>query len=211
MQARVHYLQTNRNFQLMRTALLCIDFINDIAHPDGKLAGQGYADFMEKHEIARRVSRIQDQFRQQGGLVAHSRVQFSKGFFELNTASPILGGAQENEALVRKTWGTQFLEDLAPTEEEPTITKHRVSPFYRTRLELILNSQNIENLFICGGATNLAVETAAREAHDRDYNVTVLADACFAANDEVHAKALESMTPFAEVKNFSDVAARLTA
>lgn len=211
MQASVHYLQTNRNRFPMRTALLCIDFINDIVHPDGKIAGKGYADFAAAHDIIRRTARIQDQFRQQSALIVHARVQFSQGYYELNEQSLILGAAKKNEALMRKTWGTEFITDLAPREDEPTITKHRVSPFYRTRLELILNSQKTENLFICGGATNLAIETAAREAHDRDYNVTVLADACFASDEATHQKALESMAAFADVKNFSDVAAKLTA
>ena len=41
-------------------ALLLIDFINEIVHPDGRLAGKGYADFDARHGALARAGRWSD-------------------------------------------------------------------------------------------------------------------------------------------------------
>jgi nicotinamidase-related amidase len=73
------------------------------------------------------------------------------------------------------------------------ITKHRVSAFYRTPLDLILRNKNINSILIAGAATDLSVSNAVRDAHDRDYQVTILADCCVAANQEDHETTLLSL------------------
>jgi len=45
----------------------------------------------------------------------------------------------------------------------------------------------------------MAVQTTAREAHDRDYQVGIIADACGAASLELHEGALKSLQRLAKV------------
>jgi nicotinamidase-related amidase len=51
----------------------------------------------------------------------------------------------------------------------------------------------VEELFLIGVATDMVVESTAREAHDRDFVVTIISDCCIAANDEDHQRSLENM------------------
>jgi nicotinamidase-related amidase len=50
----------------MATALLVLDYINDIIHPDGKLAGKGYAAFAEQHNTLLNVQQAISHARNQG-------------------------------------------------------------------------------------------------------------------------------------------------
>jgi nicotinamidase-related amidase len=51
----------------------------------------------------------------------------------------------------------------------------------------------IKELFLIGVATDMVVESTAREAHDRDFVVTIISDCCIAANDKDHQRSLENM------------------
>jgi len=194
----------------MTVALLSIDMINECVHPDGKLSDKGFADFAVKHDVLQRVARIQEHFREQGGLVVHVRTGFSANYPEHPPESPILGPMREMEALKLGTWGTEFPAEVAPRNGEPVLTKHRMGPFYRSRLEIILRTQKVTDIYIVGLATMGSVALSAMEAHDRDFNVTVIEDGCIDHNEERHQMGLEFVSACAEVKEFKDVAVRLT-
>lgn len=174
-------------------ALLCLDFENDIVHPKGKVAGKGYAEFNQAHECIMRAAQTQSQFRQAGFPVIHVRVGFSASYAEQPKSSPLMGQAHNFEAFKLESWGTEFLSEVAPHEDEIIITKHRVSAFYGTALNLTLKTIGIKELFLIGVATDMVVESTAREAHDRDFVVTIISDCCIAANDKDHQRSLENM------------------
>jgi nicotinamidase-related amidase len=193
-------------------ALICLDLVNDLVHPEGKLTNdRGYSKFIEEHNSLETIARVQEQFRQTDAMVVHFRVGFGEGYPELSESSPIFSELPKSGALQLGTWGTELHELVRKQAGEPAINKHRISPFYRTRLDLILRTQNVEEVFICGVATNLAVASAAREAHDHDYKVTVISDACVASSNDVHEAALTSIEPFGTVAPFSKIAVGLTA
>ena len=74
-----------------------------------------------------------------------------------------------------------------------------MSAFYATELETLLRSHNIQHLVLLGVSTNNAVELTAREAHDRDYQVTVVADACEADSDAAQQASLSFLKRIANV------------
>lgn len=180
-------------------ALICIDFINEMVAPEGKLAGKGYAAFCDKHSTLQNVKTAQDYFRSQGWPVMHVRVGFEKSYMAQPKHSPLFGGAHKFEALQFGAWGTEFITAVAPKGDELIFNKPRVSAFYGTGLEAALRAQGITDICVCGVATDLAVESATRDAHDRDYNVTVLADCCGAANENDHEKSLTTLQKIAAV------------
>ena len=87
-------------------------------------------------------------------------------------------------------------------ENDLFITKHRVSAFYGTDLDLILRANNIQDIILCGVDTNNAVELTAREAHDRNYRVTVIGDAVQTLNDAEQEASLNFMK---KISNISSV------
>jgi nicotinamidase-related amidase len=66
------------------------------------------------------------------------------------------------------------------------VAKRRVSAFSGSDLEVILRAGAIGHLTLCGISTSGVVLSTVREAADKDYILTVIEDACFDADQEVH-------------------------
>ena len=181
-------------------ALICIDFINDIIHPNGKLAGKGYGDFIQAHNTLINLAIAQRILRENNYLVVHVRIGFSSDYIEHPAGSPLFGKAKEFQALHLGGWGTEFVDGIGIVDGDYSLTKHRISAFFGTNLDLILKTQNVQELYIAGVATDLAVESTSRDAHDRDYSVTVLSDCCAAASIADHTNSLATLQKIASVK-----------
>ena len=67
--------------------------------------------------------------------------------------------------------------------------------FTGSDLEVLLRSRRVNRLVLTGIATSGVVLSTLREAADRDYELTVLADACADADDEVHRILIEKVFP----------------
>ncbi len=96
-------------------------------------------------------------------------------------------------------WSSDFCPALQRHDNEIEIIKHRVSAFYGTDLDLILRANKIEHIILCGVATDNAVELTAREAHDRDYHVTVIHDATETSSDAAQGASLNFLSKIANV------------
>lgn len=176
----------------MKKALIIIDYINEICHRDGKLAGKWYADFIESHNTIHHINTAISDFRKSGGEVLFVKVAFQKWYTDQPKWSPLLGKAHEFWILEDGSWGVDFLDSLDVWEGDPVFIKNRISAFY-SELDNYLKQHDITDLSFCWCATDLAVESTAREAHDKDYKVTVYAHACAAANTGDHERALKSL------------------
>jgi nicotinamidase-related amidase len=75
---------------------------------------------------------------------------------------------------------------VAPLAGEITVVKRRVSAFTGSDLEVVLRSQGIQHIILTGIATSGVVLSTLREASDKDYRITVLADCCADGDEEVH-------------------------
>lgn len=173
---------------MKKSALLVLDFINDIVHEKGKIARS--AEYVQQHQVIENANRIIEHARKKEISVIFVKVGFSPSYYELPAHSPFFSKLKGLDALKLGAWGTEFHEKLNYGKNDIVVIKHRVSAFYATDLETILRSKQIDSLIICGVSTNMAVELTAREAHDRDYEVTIIADACGAANQQLHEQSL---------------------
>jgi len=182
---------------MKKTALVALDFINDIVHPKGKIAGS--AEFIKQHNVIANVNQVIAYARQQQFPCILVKVGFNQQYAECPEQSPLFGRAKQMQALQLNTWGTEFHEDLVTRPEDIVITKHRVNAFYATGLEAVLRANKIEHLLIIGVSTDMAVQTTARDAHDRDYQVTIISKACGAANSENHEATLKLLSRIATV------------
>lgn len=84
---------------------------------------------------------------------------------------------------------------LAPIGDEVIVTKHRVGAFLGTDLEMILRSNDIDTLVLCGIATSGVVLSTVRYASDADYRLFILRDCCSDMDGEVNACLLEKVFP----------------
>jgi nicotinamidase-related amidase len=182
-----------------------MDFENDVVHPDGKVSGKGYAAYNAEHDTLATVRIAQDKFREAGLPVLHVRVGFWPGYAEQPKGSPLMGQAHKFGAFDLSGWGGEFIDGVEPQGEELVITKHRVGSFYGTPLGLTLRTMGVTDLYLAGVATDMVVESTAREAHDHDFAVTVIADCCIAASDEDQERTLTNMKKLATIMDCNDL------
>ena len=185
-------------------ALIALDFINEIIHPDGKLSGKGYAAFDAAHNTLDNATKMIARARKRGDAVIHVRVGFLPGYPSHPENSPLFGAAKEYGVLQLGTWGTEFHDKVKPEGEEPIVVKNRVSAFHGTRLEMDLRACGATTLVLMGVATDMAVQAAARDAHDRDYQVEIIGDCCAAASDEDNEQTLRMLGKIAKVISMDD-------
>lgn len=190
---------------MSKTALLLLDFINEIVHENGKLAGKGYANSVKEASVLARVNQATTKARSERIPVIFVCVGFSPDYGEWPATSPLFGKAREFEALKLGNWATELHELLDVDPGDYQLVKNRVSAFYGTSLDVILRSHDIETLLVGGVATDLAVQSAARDGHDRDYRVVVLEDLCAAACQEDHDNALSSLSKIARIATSGEI------
>jgi nicotinamidase-related amidase len=84
---------------------------------------------------------------------------------------------------------------IEPVESDIVVTKRRVSAFSGSDLAVVLSGQGVGHLVLTGIATSGVVLSTVREAADKDYQLTVLADLCADRDDEVHRVLTEKVFP----------------
>lgn len=100
----------------------------------------------------------------------------------------------EVEVCIPGTWGEEFTEvDVAPGEI--VLRKHRYSAFIGTGLDVLLRKRGIRSVVIVGVATNVCVESTARDASMMDFYTVVAEDGVATrASRERHDNALAEIT-----------------
>lgn len=85
--------------------------------------------------------------------------------------------ADRNKLIVEGTWGWQIIDELKPEAVDLVVKKTRYSGFAGTNLESLLNGLDIRHLVFTGVATNVCVESTAREAYFREFWPILVEDA----------------------------------
>jgi nicotinamidase-related amidase len=91
-------------------------------------------------------------------------------------------GAEPLRYTIPGTVGHEFVDDLAPEDDELVVRKYRSSGFWGTNLDLLLRSNGIETVVVTGCTTEGCVESTARDAMFSNYYVVVAQD-CVASDD----------------------------
>lgn len=190
---------------MTKSALVLLDFINEIVDEKGKFAGKGYPAFLKAHGILDHVNITIAKAREKNIPIVFVRVGFSPDYREWPEASPLFGAAKKFGALQLGTWSTEIHQSINKTDADFLVTKHRVSAFYSTSLEAVLRTLKVDTILLGGVATDLVVQSTARDAHDRDYRVVVLEDLCGAGSEEDHASALRTLAKIATVAKSTEV------
>jgi biuret amidohydrolase len=188
----------------MNTAFIGLDYIFDIVHPEGTLAkGGGYA--LSDAQIGR-VNEALAASHEKGWLNILVKVAFAPGYVNQPKDSPIFGGADKAGALELGTRGANFHPGVRADLADMVVIKPRVSAFYATDLESALRARKIERVVLAGVSTTWAVQAAARDAHDRDYQVVVVEDLCIASTPAEHEASMAVLRRIAKVVRFEDLA-----
>jgi ureidoacrylate peracid hydrolase len=83
----------------------------------------------------------------------------------------------DGKLLVEGTWDWQIVEELTPHPGDLVITKSRYSGFCGTSLADELRAADVQYLLFSGVATNVCVESTARDAFFEEFWPILVADA----------------------------------
>ena len=92
-------------------------------------------------------------------------------------------------------WNGDFFQ-VKPLPDEVIVTKHRYGAFEGTDLDLVLRSRGIRSVIMTGVATNVCVETTARQAFMRDYYVVFTSDCSATFSQAAHDATLYNIDQF---------------
>ena len=184
---------------LERTALLLCDLQNDFIHPKGAYArgGQACADIAA---LPARLAPLASAVRARGGLVGATLFTLVPGRGDEPIISPHLKELRPFLArgdFAPGSWGQQLVEELPPADFE--VEKVAYSAFHMSRLDWVLRKLGVEHLVIAGIVTNGGVASTVRDAHVREYEVTVLSDGCATFSQELHRQSLDGLRPVAKL------------
>ena len=113
-------------------------------------------------------------------------VGFRQGAPEINLNNKGFAAAKERFADADMAQFMTVHPDIAPAVGEVTVIKRRVSAFTGSDLEVVLRSFGIQHIVLTGIATSGVVLSTLREASDKDYRLSVIADCCADGDEEVH-------------------------
>ena len=173
-----------------KSVLLIIDMQNELLDPQGKLYGQGFP--REFDRLVPNVQSLLSTARAKGVAVIFVSTAYHSSFVDASPLSP----SRKSGSLVEGSWGAEVVEQIAPRESEVVIRKRRPSGFYETPLDSVLRGLGAQSIFICGVATNRAVESTARDGFNRDYEVFIVSDGTAARSVAAHTASLESLGGF---------------
>lgn len=193
------------------TALLLVDMQNDFLHPDGAYA-RGGAGAPEIAALPEKLAPVAEAMRRAGGWIVSTHFTLVPGKGGEPFISPHL---QSLRPFLRKGdfapggFGQALIDELAPADI--MVEKIAFSAFYMSRLEWVLNRAGIRHLVVGGIVTNGGVASTVRDAHVRDYHVTVLSDGCAAFSPQVHEENIAALRSVAAIETRAAVIARLEA
>jgi nicotinamidase-related amidase len=162
--------QNNKN-----TALLVMDMQAGIV-----------GNFSNATDLLPKVARAIASARENKIPVIYVTVGFRQGAPEVSMNNKGVAAVKERVAALNMDEFTKIHPDMAPQDGEFTVMKRRLSAFSGSDLELILRALGIQHMVLTGVSTSGVVLSTLREATDRDYRLTVLADCCADVDEEVH-------------------------
>ena len=189
----------------MNKALIILDMINDIVHPEWKLSKKWYGDFIIENNVIGNTNTVIQKFRYNDNLIVFVNIWFKKWYINQPKISPLFGKANEFWVLENDTWGTEIYDKINYKANDIVINKSRVNAFFETELNEILNRYHIDDIYLAWCSTDLVVESTARDAHDRDYTVNILEDCCVAANITDHDNSISTMKKFSNIIDVKNI------
>ena len=165
---------------------------------------------LDTAKVAARVAALWDAIRAGGGMVVATLFTLPPGRGGEPIISPHL---KQLRPFLRKgdfapgAWGQALVDELAPADA--CVEKIAYSAFYMTRLEYVLRKSGVTRLICAGIVTNGGVASTVRDAHVREFDITVLADGCATFSRRVHEVSIEALRPVARIATVAEILAEI--
>jgi len=155
--------------------------------------------------VLQSAAQLAKRFRAAGAAVVLTRVTWSRNFadaLQQPVDRPLPGPAE-----LPSEWG-DFPAALEENAGDIIITKRQWGAFHGTELDLQLRRRGIKTIVLGGIATNMGIESTARQAWEHGYEIVFADDAISSINPELHSFAMQSIFPIiGRVRRSADVMA----
>jgi len=173
-----------------KAALIVVDMQNDFGSKGG-LFDHGGVDIACIQKVVPAIARAIAVARTAGMKVIYLKMGFRPDLSDMGTddapnrvrhlhfgvGQPMkTPEGKEGRFLVRDTWGTAIVSELASAPGDVEIWKTRFSGFYETELDAMLKELGVKQLVFTGCTTSICVESTVRDAMFRDYQCVLLRD-----------------------------------
>ena len=173
-----------------KTAVICIDMQKDCLQLEVNDHYRGLAKYTKDNHILENTAKIIAAARKAGMPIIYVRHHYRKdkiGHFARITDRS-LAAAQKPAVppvvrMIEGTVGTEVCDEIKPQPGDFTVFKTRSNAFYDTNLEIILRSQGIDTLILCGFATGGCIHHISQGCGEHDINPIFVPD-CSVPHDE---------------------------
>jgi nicotinamidase-related amidase len=184
-----------------KTALVVIDLQRGIlALPAAPYTGD---------EVVERAAALCRAAREAGSTVVLVRVTPSAD--GRDALRPLADAPMPAPAQLPAGWA-DLAPELGVQMGDVVITKRQWGAFYGTELDLQLRRRGVDTIILCGISANIGVESTARDAYERVYNLILVEDAIAARSAEEHAFVMRTVFPrIGRIRKTAEVLAALEA
>jgi nicotinamidase-related amidase len=104
----------------------------------------------------------------------------------------------------------EIVPELSPQPGDVVVAKRQWGAFYGTDLDLQLRRRGIDTILLTGIATNIGVESTARDAFERGYQQVFVEDAMASLGPDEHVNTVRTVFPrIGRVRSTAEVLAAL--
>jgi nicotinamidase-related amidase len=96
-------------------------------------------------------------------------------------------------------------EDVKPVKGDIVLDKSAASIFIGTNFENIMRNRSITTLIFTGIATEIGVESSARDASNRGFYPVIVSDCVSSMDRDAHDRSLKNLDKIAIVKNSAEI------
>ncbi len=170
---------TAKGFPPHQTALLIIDPVNDFLS-EGGAAWDLTKSTVEKHDVIGNLKRVIEGARAGGIPVLFGPMAYTEEDYtthQLQRRSGINRMMFERKMFLAGSWGADFHPDLQPAPGDIILLPHKSCDVCQTDLLDHLERLGTTHLVIAGMIANLCCESTGRQAMEKGFDVTFIADA----------------------------------
>lgn len=163
------------------TALILIGYQNDYFSSNGILHGVIEESARSNKTLVNTVNLLK-RLMDTSVLFIATPIVFTPDYEELVDPIGILKVIKEVKAFQSGTPGVDTISELEPFQEKilEIPGKRGLNAFWGTPLQDVLQQNQITDVAIAGAVTSICIDSTARSAHEKGYQVSILSD-CLSA------------------------------
>ncbi len=167
------------------TAVVVVDMQNDFCDEKGFVATKRGTDLTDTRAIIPRLVELLDMARKVKAKVVLVHMSTSDD----DLTGPIMDRLKRVNASERTcpegSWGAELIPEIVPSADDIIVYKNRYSAFIKSDLDKRLKDMGIKTLIMTGVATNVCVESTARDGYMLDFYIVVPQDLVACAHKEL--------------------------